>query len=231
MEDHLKNKGRLQREWEALCRYEAEPSSREAAIQPQCEPFNRPTAPLPYDHSRVVVNHLANTEGLDYINASTIVSSNHFIKKKLKSYGLSTLFQNVRPITIPAHQPTLPPRARCPLLSPTSGRWYGSRAPSSSSCCADFRSREELRAPDTGRKKALRCIIFTKCILWANTYGARTTWCARFTSRICALRKRERLPNSISCLGPNSDSPLQRRHCSSSGVRWTSRTAADRVRL
>lgn len=74
MEDHLKNKGRLQREWEALCRYEAEPSSREAAMQPQCEPLNRQTAPLPYDHSRVVVNHLANTEGLDYINASTIVS-------------------------------------------------------------------------------------------------------------------------------------------------------------
>lgn len=74
MEDHLKNKGRLQREWEALCRYEAEPSSREAAMLPQCEPLNRQNAPLPYDHSRVVVNHLANTEGLDYINASTIVS-------------------------------------------------------------------------------------------------------------------------------------------------------------
>ncbi|KAG4070861.1 hypothetical protein HA402_011087 [Bradysia odoriphaga] len=72
MESHLKNKGRLQREWEALQRYEAEPSSRDTAIQPQCEPLNRPTAPLPYDHSRVVINHLANAEGLDYVNASTI---------------------------------------------------------------------------------------------------------------------------------------------------------------
>ncbi|XP_065357911.1 receptor-type tyrosine-protein phosphatase N2 [Calliphora vicina] len=72
MEDHLRNKGRLQREWEALCRYEAEPSARDAALQPQCANLNRPGAPLPYDHSRVVLNHLANAEGLDYVNASTI---------------------------------------------------------------------------------------------------------------------------------------------------------------
>lgn len=75
MEDHLRNKGRLQREWEALCRYEAEPNAREAALQPECSTFNRIGAPLPFDHSRVVLNHLANAEGMDYINASTIVSS------------------------------------------------------------------------------------------------------------------------------------------------------------
>uniref|UniRef100_A0A1A9VZP7 Receptor-type tyrosine-protein phosphatase N2 n=1 Tax=Glossina brevipalpis TaxID=37001 RepID=A0A1A9VZP7_9MUSC len=72
MEDHLRNKGRLQREWEALCRYEAEPSARDAAVQPQCSHLNRAAAPFPYDHSRVVLNHLANAEGLDYINASSI---------------------------------------------------------------------------------------------------------------------------------------------------------------
>ncbi|XP_055685067.1 receptor-type tyrosine-protein phosphatase N2 isoform X2 [Lutzomyia longipalpis] len=72
MEDHLRNKGRLQREWEALCRYEAEPNAREAALQKQCTLFNRTGAPLPYDHSRVVLNHLSNADGLDYINASTI---------------------------------------------------------------------------------------------------------------------------------------------------------------
>ncbi|XP_036329933.1 receptor-type tyrosine-protein phosphatase N2-like, partial [Rhagoletis pomonella] len=49
MEDHLRNKGRLQREWEALCRYEAEPSARDAAQQSQCVNLNRPGAPLPYD--------------------------------------------------------------------------------------------------------------------------------------------------------------------------------------
>jgi receptor-type tyrosine-protein phosphatase N len=74
MEDHLRNKGRLQREWEALCRYEAEPGAREAALQEECSSFNRIGAPLPFDHSRVVLNHLANAEGMDYINASTIVS-------------------------------------------------------------------------------------------------------------------------------------------------------------
>lgn len=75
MEDHLRNKGRLQREWEALCRYEAEPNAREAAMQPEVSTFNRIGAPLPFDHSRVVLNHLANAEGMDYINASTIVSA------------------------------------------------------------------------------------------------------------------------------------------------------------
>jgi receptor-type tyrosine-protein phosphatase N len=72
MEDHLRNKGRLQREWEALCRYEAEPGARDAALQPECSQLNRIGAPLPFDHSRVVLNHLANAEGMDYINASTI---------------------------------------------------------------------------------------------------------------------------------------------------------------
>uniref|UniRef100_A0A336LY98 CSON007850 protein n=1 Tax=Culicoides sonorensis TaxID=179676 RepID=A0A336LY98_CULSO len=72
MEDHLRNKGRLQREWEALCRYEAEPGARDAALQPECNNLNRAGAPLPFDHSRVVLNHLANAEGMDYINASTI---------------------------------------------------------------------------------------------------------------------------------------------------------------
>lgn len=77
MEDHLKNKGRLQREWDVLCRYEAEPSAKDSALQAQCAQLNRPGAPLPYDHSRVVLNHLINAEGLDYINASTIVSCCH----------------------------------------------------------------------------------------------------------------------------------------------------------
>lgn len=75
MEDHLRNKGRLQREWDVLCRYEAEPGARDAALQSQCAQLNRPSGPLPYDHSRVVLNQLSNSEGLDYINASTIVST------------------------------------------------------------------------------------------------------------------------------------------------------------
>lgn len=74
MEDHLKNKGRLQREWDALCRYEAEPNSRDAALHEDTIGLNRSGIAVPYDHSRVVLNHLVNADGLDYINASTIVS-------------------------------------------------------------------------------------------------------------------------------------------------------------
>lgn len=72
MEDHLRNKDRLDREWGALCRYEAEPGVRFAASAETSLPLNRQGAPLPYDHSRVVLNHLSNAAGLDYINASTI---------------------------------------------------------------------------------------------------------------------------------------------------------------
>lgn len=85
MEDHLKNKGRLQREWEALCRYEAEPNSREAALHEDTIVFNRSENAVPYDHSRVVLNHLANADGIDYINASTIVSK---IQLYLDNWGL-----------------------------------------------------------------------------------------------------------------------------------------------
>lgn len=107
MEDHLRNKGRLQREWEALCRYEAEPSARDAALQPQCANLNRPGAPLPYDHSRVVLNHLANAEGLDYVNASTIVSSLPLAISNRRSH-LKLIIH--RPIMILVLQLMWPPR-------------------------------------------------------------------------------------------------------------------------
>lgn len=74
MEDHLRDKGRLEREWEALCRYEAEPNTRETAFQLKFSTFNRIGASLPFDHSRIILNHLANAEEVDYINASTIAS-------------------------------------------------------------------------------------------------------------------------------------------------------------
>lgn len=72
MEDHLTNKDRLDREWEALCAYEAEPCSTSAATLPQNIKKNRYTGILPYDHSRVILNELSNVSGSDYINASTI---------------------------------------------------------------------------------------------------------------------------------------------------------------
>ncbi|KAK6309506.1 hypothetical protein J4Q44_G00193870 [Coregonus suidteri] len=73
MEDHLKNKDRLLKEWEALCSYQAEPS---AATVAQSEPHlekNRCPDSLPYDHSLVKLKAESNSTKEDYINASTII--------------------------------------------------------------------------------------------------------------------------------------------------------------
>nr|CAG4649956.1 EOG090X01LO [Sida crystallina] len=73
MEDHLRNKDRLDQEWQALCAYEAEPStSTLIASKPENMGKNRYPDVLPYDHSRVVLGSLANATGSDYINASSI---------------------------------------------------------------------------------------------------------------------------------------------------------------
>lgn len=72
MEDHLKKKDRLDQEWVALCAYEAEPCSVEAATDPANAKKNRYVDVLPFDHSRVVLNDLTNIASSDYINASTI---------------------------------------------------------------------------------------------------------------------------------------------------------------
>lgn len=73
MEDHLRNKDRLDQEWQALCAYEAEPStSVRIASQVENKNKNRYEDVLPYDHSRVVLNALSNVTGSDYINASSI---------------------------------------------------------------------------------------------------------------------------------------------------------------
>ncbi|XP_046621979.1 receptor-type tyrosine-protein phosphatase N2 isoform X1 [Neodiprion virginianus] len=77
MEDHLKNKDRLDQEWTALCAYEAEPSSTAVAEDEENAKRNRSGASLPYDHSRVVLNDLANINNSDYINASTIKPTDH----------------------------------------------------------------------------------------------------------------------------------------------------------
>lgn len=75
MEDHLRNKDRLEQEWRALCAYEAEPCATTAALKPENTGKNRYADVLPYDHSRVTLNTLSNHVSSDYINASTIVSS------------------------------------------------------------------------------------------------------------------------------------------------------------
>ncbi|XP_064648472.1 receptor-type tyrosine-protein phosphatase N2-like isoform X2 [Lineus longissimus] len=72
MEDHLKNKDRLDQEWEELYTYVPEPNGSEIGGSSQNARKNRYSDILPYDHSRVVLNKTANVLGSDYINANTI---------------------------------------------------------------------------------------------------------------------------------------------------------------
>merc|ERR1719262_1948609 len=72
MEDHLKNKQRLEQEWVGLCAYEAEPNSTAIAFKVENKKKNRYPDKLPYDHNRVLLNALANGTNSDYINASTV---------------------------------------------------------------------------------------------------------------------------------------------------------------
>lgn len=74
MEDHLKKKDRLEKEWENLCAYEADPCSTNAALQKPNANKNRYADILPYDHSRVILDDTNNVHQSDYINASAIVS-------------------------------------------------------------------------------------------------------------------------------------------------------------
>lgn len=73
MEDHLKNKQRLEQEWVGLCAYEAEPNSTSIAFKVENKKKNKYPDKLPYDHNRVLLNALVNGSNSDYINASTVM--------------------------------------------------------------------------------------------------------------------------------------------------------------
>uniref|UniRef100_A0A7N6BQS7 Protein tyrosine phosphatase receptor type N2 n=1 Tax=Anabas testudineus TaxID=64144 RepID=A0A7N6BQS7_ANATE len=73
MEDHLKNKNRLEREWEALCSYQAEPSTCSVGQGEQNSKRNRSDAVVVYDHSRITLKAENNHSNSDYINASPIM--------------------------------------------------------------------------------------------------------------------------------------------------------------
>uniref|UniRef100_A0AAQ6ISR3 Protein tyrosine phosphatase receptor type N2 n=1 Tax=Anabas testudineus TaxID=64144 RepID=A0AAQ6ISR3_ANATE len=73
MEDHLKNKDRLEKEWEALCAYQAEPNACTVGLKDSNAKKNRSTAVVAYDHSRITLK-VENSQGnSDYINASPIM--------------------------------------------------------------------------------------------------------------------------------------------------------------
>ncbi|XP_016344051.1 receptor-type tyrosine-protein phosphatase N2-like [Sinocyclocheilus anshuiensis] len=73
MEDHLKNKNRLESEWEALCAYQAEPSATTIGQRDSNVKKNRASTVIAYDHCRVTLKLENNQGNSDYINASPIM--------------------------------------------------------------------------------------------------------------------------------------------------------------
>lgn len=67
MEDHLRNKDRLQKEWEALCSYQADPCSVAVAQDPSNMDKNRHTESLPCEF----INHFYCLSCLSRCHAST----------------------------------------------------------------------------------------------------------------------------------------------------------------
>ncbi|KAJ8279846.1 hypothetical protein COCON_G00069120 [Conger conger] len=73
MEDHLKNKNRLEKEWEALCSYQAEPNGSTVGLRDHNARRNRSDAMVVYDHCRIALKAENNHGNSDYINASPIM--------------------------------------------------------------------------------------------------------------------------------------------------------------
>nr|XP_006129406.1 receptor-type tyrosine-protein phosphatase N2 [Pelodiscus sinensis] len=73
MEDHLKNKNRLEKEWEALCAYQAEPNATTVAQKEENVQKNRSQSVVTYDHSRICLKAENSHDNSDYINASPIM--------------------------------------------------------------------------------------------------------------------------------------------------------------
>ncbi|XP_078407442.1 receptor-type tyrosine-protein phosphatase-like N [Cetorhinus maximus] len=73
MEDHLKIKDRLHKEWEALCAYQAEPNSCSIGQSEVNIKKSRNPDFVPYDHNRMILKAELNPSRTDFINASPII--------------------------------------------------------------------------------------------------------------------------------------------------------------
>ncbi|NWI69566.1 PTPRN protein, partial [Todus mexicanus] len=73
MEDHLRNRDRLAKEWQALCAYQAEPSVCSIAQSETNLKKNRNPDYVPYDHVRIKLKAESNPSRSDFINASPII--------------------------------------------------------------------------------------------------------------------------------------------------------------
>ncbi|XP_062972869.1 receptor-type tyrosine-protein phosphatase-like N isoform X2 [Elgaria multicarinata webbii] len=73
MEDHLRNRDRLAKEWQALCAYQAEPNGCDAAQHEANVKKTRNPDYVPYDHMRIKLKAESNPSRSDFINASPII--------------------------------------------------------------------------------------------------------------------------------------------------------------
>uniref|UniRef100_H0V3J5 Protein tyrosine phosphatase receptor type N n=1 Tax=Cavia porcellus TaxID=10141 RepID=H0V3J5_CAVPO len=73
MEDHLRNRDRLAKEWQALCAYQAEPNTCAIAQGEGNVKKNRHPDFLPYDHARIKLKVESSPSQSDYINASPVI--------------------------------------------------------------------------------------------------------------------------------------------------------------
>ncbi|KAM8806946.1 receptor-type tyrosine-protein phosphatase-like N [Eudromia elegans] len=73
MEDHLRNRDRLAKEWQALCTYQAEPNACAVAHSEAHLKKNRNPDYVPYDHVRIKLKAESNPSRSDFINASPII--------------------------------------------------------------------------------------------------------------------------------------------------------------
>ncbi|XP_018094221.1 receptor-type tyrosine-protein phosphatase-like N isoform X2 [Xenopus laevis] len=87
MEDHLRNRDRLAKEWQALCAYQAEPN---ACSRAKCDANlkkNRNQDYVPYDHARIKLRSETNTSRSDYINASPIIEHDPRMPAYIATHG------------------------------------------------------------------------------------------------------------------------------------------------
>ncbi|CAF1286153.1 unnamed protein product, partial [Didymodactylos carnosus] len=70
MEDHLRNRNRLEAEWQELCNYESDRGAFTIALSEVNTNKNRYIDVLPYDDSRILLTNNFDKENNDYINAN-----------------------------------------------------------------------------------------------------------------------------------------------------------------
>ncbi|XP_053554152.1 receptor-type tyrosine-protein phosphatase-like N [Bombina bombina] len=87
MEDHLRNRDRLAKEWQALCAYQAEPNACAIAKSDANLKKNRNPDYVPYDHARIKLRSDTNPSRSDYINASPIIEHDPRMPAYIATHG------------------------------------------------------------------------------------------------------------------------------------------------